>query len=323
MTFQSKRALVTGCAGFIGSHVTDRLLAGGVEVVGYDNFSTGQERFLSHLEGNPRFRLVRGDILDEGSLRAAMAGADFVFHIAANADVRGGMANPRVDLEQNAVGTHGVLEAMRSAGVKRIAFTSTAAVYGEPDKFPTPEDHPLVQTSTYGASKAAAEAFIQAYCEFYDFQAWMFRFVSFLGERYPHGVVFDFLKKLRANPAELEILGDGTQRKSYLHVADALDGFFLAIRETPGAKNIFNVGNTDYVDVRAVADTVCACAGLCGVRYRFTGGIRGWRGDSPFVHLDVSRLQALGWRPRLDCREAIRRTVAYLLANTWLFDARK
>jgi UDP-glucose 4-epimerase len=181
----------------------------------------------------------------------------------------------------------------------------------------------LVQTSTYGASKAAAEAFIQAYCEFYDFQAWMFRFVSFLGERYPHGVVFDFLKKLRANPAELEILGDGTQRKSYLHVADALDGFFLAIRETPGAKNIFNVGNTDYVDVRAVAETVCACAGLRGVRHRFTGGIRGWRGDSPFVHLDVSRLQALGWRPRLDCREAIRRTVAYLLANTWLFDARK
>jgi UDP-glucose 4-epimerase len=323
MSFASQCALVTGAAGFIGSHVVDRLLAMGVTVVGYDNLSTGQKRFLRHLDGNPRFRLVRGDILDETALPAAMAGVDFVFHLAANADVRGGQRNPKIDLEQNTVGTHRVLEAMRKTGVRRIAFTSSATVYGEPTVFPTPEDCPLIQTSTYGASKAAAEEFIEAYCEFYDFQAWMFRFVSFLGERYPHGVVFDFLKKLRASPGELEILGDGTARKSYLHVTDALDGFFTAISKTDGAKSIFNVGNTEYLDVRAVADVICESAGFRGVRYRFTGGARGWKGDSPFVHLDISRLQALGWRPQLTIPEAIRRTVSYLQANAWLLDARK
>ncbi|MCX6907202.1 MAG: NAD-dependent epimerase/dehydratase family protein [Verrucomicrobia bacterium] len=323
MSFACQHALVTGAAGFIGSHVADRLLAMGVTVVGYDNFSTGQPKFLNHLEGNPRFRLVRGDILDGAALSSAMAGVDFVFHLAANADVRGGQTNPRIDLEQNTIGTHSVLEAMRKAGARRIAFTSSATVYGEPETFPTPEDCPLIQTSTYGASKAAAEHFMEAYCEFYDFQTWVFRFVSFLGERYPHGVVFDFLKKLRANPKEMEILGDGKQRKSYLHVSDALDGFFMAIEKTPGAKNIFNVGNTEYLDVCAVADCVCKCAGYSSVKYRFTGGVRGWKGDSPFVHLDIRRLQALGWQPKLNVREAIRRTVAYLLANSWLLEARK
>lgn len=323
MSFTSQCALVTGAAGFVGSHVVDRLLAEGVGVVGYDNFSTGQERFLHHLRDNPRFRLVRGDILDEASLQAAMKGVDFVFHLAANADVRGGQANPRIDLEQNTIGTHHVLEAMRKNGVRRLAFTSSATVYGEPDTFPTPEDCPLIQTSTYGASKAAAEQFIEAYVEYYDFRAWIFRFVSFLGERYPHGVVFDFLKKLRANPAELEILGDGTQRKSYLHVEDALNGFFTAIGKADGVKSIFNVGNTEYLDVVQVANVVCECAGLKGAKHRFTGGSRGWKGDSPFVHLDIQRLQKLGWRPRLTIAEAIRRTVAYLQANAWLLEVRK
>ena len=323
MSFASQCALVTGAAGFVGSHVVDRLLAEGVAVTGYDNFSTGQEKFLQHLRGNPRFRLMRGDILDEASLQAAMTGVDFVFHLAANADVRSGQANPRVDLEQNTVGTHRVLEAMRKTGVRRIAFTSSATVYGEPEIFPTPEDCPLIQTSTYGASKAAAEQFIEAYAEFYDLRAWIFRFVSFLGERYPHGVVFDFLKKLRANPQEMEILGDGTQRKSYLHVEDALNGFFTAIAKADGAKNIFNVGNDEYLDVVRVAGIVCECAGLSGVRYRFTGGVRGWKGDSPFVHLDTARLQKLGWRPRVNIPEAIRRTVTYLQANPWLLEARK
>jgi UDP-glucose 4-epimerase len=323
MSFASQCALVTGAAGFVGSHVVDRLLAEGVAVTGYDNFSTGQEKFLEHLRGNPRFRLVRGDILDEAALRAAMTNADFVFHLAANADVRGGQSNPRIDLEQNTVGTHCVLEAMRKKGVRRIAFTSSSTVYGEPEIFPTPEDCPLIQTSTYGASKAAAEQFIEAYCEYYEFRAWIFRFVSFLGERYPHGVVFDFLKKLRANPAELEILGDGTQRKSYLHVDDALNGFFTAITKAGGSKNIFNVGNNEYFDVVQVADLICKSAGLSGVRYRFTGGVRGWKGDSPFVHLDTARLQKLGWQPRIAIPEAIRRTVAYLRTNAWLLEARK
>ncbi len=323
MSFTSQCALVTGAAGFVGSHVVDRLLAEGVAVVGYDNFSTGQEQFLHHLRDHPRFRLVRGDILDEGRLRAALAGVDFVFHLAANADVRGGQANPRVDLEQNTVGTHHVLEAMRQSGVRRMAFTSSATVYGEPDTFPTPETCPLIQTSTYGASKAAAEQFIEAYVEYYDFQAWIFRFVSFLGERYPHGVVFDFLKKLRANPGELEILGDGAQRKSYLHVDDALNGFFTAIEKADGVKSIFNVGNIEYLDVVHVANVVCECAGLNGVKYRFTGGSRGWKGDSPFVHLDTRKLQQLGWQPRLTIAEAIQRTVAYLQVNLWLLEMRK
>src|SRR5882672_1774394 len=204
------KAFVTGAAGFIGSTLVDRLLADEHEVVGYDNLSTGQEMFLAGACQSPAFRLVRGDTLDGATLADAMRGASMVFHFAANADVRFGTEHPRQDLEQNTLATFNVLEAMRTNNVTRIAFASTGSIYGEASVIPTPEDVPFpVQTSLYGASKLAGEGLIEAYCEGFGMQAWIFRFVSILGERYTHGHVFDFYKNLSANPHELQVLGNG------------------------------------------------------------------------------------------------------------------
>jgi UDP-glucose 4-epimerase len=215
------KAFVTGGAGFIGSTLVDRLLARGDEVVAYDNLVTGRKEFLRDASSNPRFKLIEGDILDRESMSAAMRGADFVFHLAANADVRFGTDHPEKDLQQNTIATFRVLEAMRENQIKRLAFSSTGSIYGEPTVFPTPEDAPLpVQTSLYGASKLACEGMISAYCEGFGFSAWIFRFVSILGERYTHGHVFDFYQRLRADPATLHVLGNGKQRKSYLYVQD-------------------------------------------------------------------------------------------------------
>jgi len=205
-----RRLVVTGCAGFIGSNLVDRLLASGREVVGVDDFSTGQRRFIASALRDPRFRLIEADLLAPSALTAAFAGADFVFHLAANADVRFGTEHPRRDLEQNTIATYNVLEAMRANGVRRIAFSSTGSVYGEPEVFPTPEDAAFpIQTSLYGASKAAGEALIAAYCEGFGFRSWIFRFVSILGERYTHGHVVDFYRQLRSDPTRLRVLGNG------------------------------------------------------------------------------------------------------------------
>src|SRR3972149_3898899 len=219
---------VTGAAGFIGSNLADRLLQAGHFVIGYDNFSTGQERFLEQACASPNFRLVRGDTLDLPALTAAVKGVDFVFHLAANADVRFGTEHPRKDLEQNTIATFNVLEAMRANGIRRIAFSSTGSIYGEPEVFPTPEhaSFPL-QTSLYGASKLAGEGLIEAYCEGFGFQTHVFRLVSIVGERYTHGHVLDFYKQLRQHPERIEILGDGKQRKSYLDIEDCLDALVL------------------------------------------------------------------------------------------------
>ena len=215
---------VTGAAGFIGSNLVDRLLAKGIRVVGWDNFSTGQDLFLQDALKNLNFKLVRGDNLDLDALTAAMEGCDTVFHLAANADVRFGLRHPKKDLEQNTIATFNVLEAMRANGTKTIAFASTGSVYGEATIIPTPEDHPFpVQTSLYAASKLAGEGLIHAYCEGYGFEGYVFRFVSILGERYTHGHVLDFYQQLLEHSDHLKVLGDGTQRKSYLYVQDCLD----------------------------------------------------------------------------------------------------
>jgi UDP-glucose 4-epimerase len=245
-----------------------------------------------------------------------------VFHLAANADVRGGIADRYVDLEQNVTGTHRVLEAMRASAVTEIVFTSSAAVYGEPDLFPTPEDYAGLQTSVYGASKLAAEAYIEAYCEYFGMTCHIFRFVSWIGERYSHGVIRDFVKKLRNSPKELQILGDGSQRKSYLHVEDGVRGIFLALEKIREQKNVINLGHEEYMNVSEVARIVCEEMGLGNVKYKFTGGPRGWVGDSPFVHLDISKIRSAGFRPKIRIEEGIRRTVQYLLANSWLLDSR-
>jgi len=317
------RCFVTGGAGFIGSNLSDRLLERGHDVVAYDNLSTGQDAFLDVSRRSPRFRFVRGDTLHLHDLTAAMAGSDIVFHLAANADVRFGIEHPRRDLEQNTIATFNVLEAMRATGVRRIAFSSTGSIYGDAAVFPTPEHAPFpVQTSLYGASKLACEGLIEAYCEGFGFQGYIFRFVSILGERYSHGHVFDFYRSLRANPHELRVLGDGRQRKSYLYVRDCVDAILMVLECRQDSKvHIFNLGTDEYCEVN---DSIAWITGHLGLqpRLHYTGGDRGWIGDSPFIFLDTAAVRALGWRPALSIRDGIIRTLEYLQANPWLLDTR-
>ena len=300
----------------------DRLLADENEVLALDNFSTGQEEFVASASLNPRYRLVRADLLDLDTLREAMAGIDVVFHLAANADVRFGTDHPRRDLEQNTIATWNVLEAMRAQGVRRLAFSSTGSVYGEAKVIPTPEDCPFpVQTSLYGASKLAAEGMIQAYCEGFGIQACIFRFVSIMGERYTHGHVFDFYKQLLEHPGELRVLGNGEQRKSYLYVQDCVDAILLALAKTTSPVSIFNLGTDEYCQVNQSIQWICEHLGL-HPKLTYTGGDRGWIGDNPFIFLDCSRIRALGWQPRLTIQQAVGKTVEYLQANQQILTAR-
>jgi UDP-glucose 4-epimerase len=300
------KALVTGGAGFIGSHLADLLLSGGHEVTVYDNLSTGRRRFLEGAAAHPGFRLVEGDLLDLDALTRAVSGHDQVFHLAANADVRFGTQHPRRDLEQNTIGTWNVLE---------------GSVYGEPGVFPTPESCPFPeQTSLYGASKAAAEGLLAAYCHGFGFEARVFRLVSALGERYQHGHVLDFMRKLRQDPAEIEVLGDGRQRKSYLYVKDVVAAMLLGVERAEGAFVALNIGHEQHCTVDDSLGWITGHLGLAPQR-RYTGGTRGWIGDSPFIHLDASRMRALGWSPTLGIREAVLRTVDDIQANPWLMDA--
>jgi UDP-glucose 4-epimerase len=316
------RAFITGAAGFIGSTLVDRLLADGHEVTGFDNFSTGQEEFVAGARLNPHYRLVRGDLLDLDAVRTAMAGSEVVFHLAANADVRFGTDHPRRDLEQNTIATWNVLEAMRTQGVRRIAFSSTGSVYGEASIIPTPEDCPFpIQTSLYGASKVAAEGLIQAYCEGFGMQACIFRFVSIMGERYTHGHVFDFYKQMLEHPGELHVLGDGTQRKSYLYVQDCVDAILLALERASTPVSVFNLGTDEYCRVTDSIHWICERLGL-DPALQFAGGDRGWIGDNPFIFLDCSRMRSLGWRPKLTIQQQVVRTVEYLQANQHILAAR-
>jgi UDP-glucose 4-epimerase len=317
------RAFVTGGAGFIGSNLVQRLLAEGHGVTAYDNFSTGRREFLAAVAGHPAFRLVEGDLLNLPRLRSALAGHDFVYHLAANADVRFGTHHPGRDLEQNTLATFHVLEAMRAHGIGRIAFASTGSVYGEATVFPTPEDAPFpVQTSLYGASKVAGEGLLSAYAGGFGMQVWIFRFVSILGECYTHGHVYDFYDKLRSNPHQIEVLGNGRQRKSYLYVQDCLDAMQQAIRQATDAVNIFNLGTDEYCTVDDSLGWICAHLGL-RPRRSYTGGERGWVGDNPFIFLDTRKIRSLGWRPRLTIREAVLRTLQYLQANPWILERRR
>jgi UDP-glucose 4-epimerase len=316
------KVLVTGGAGFIGSHVVDELIRQDHHVIVYDNFSTGFRQHLGQALNTTRLKIIKADILDLSRLKSALEGVSTVFHLAANADVRGGIVNTAIDVEQNMLGTHRVLEAMRAQSVREIIFTSSATVYGEPDRFPTPESQPLIQTSLYGASKLAAEAMIQAYGEYFGIRSYCFRFVSWIGERYSHGVVRDFVQKLLRNPKELEILGDGKQRKSYLHVADGIRGIFSAMQNLKDLKNVLNLGHVEYMNVKDVANIISQEMGLKTVNYRFTGGARGWLGDSPFVLLDISKIRETGFQPEISIEEGIRRTVRYLLENQWVLEAR-
>jgi UDP-glucose 4-epimerase len=315
-----KNILVTGGAGFIGSNLCDRLLHEGNMVVCYDNFSTGKLEFLRNAQQHSSFKLVKGDLLDLPLLTEIMTDVDLVVHFAANADVRFGLQHPRKDLEQNTIGTFNVLEAMRLKGVKKIAFSSTGSVYGEASIFPTPEDAPMpIQTSLYGASKLAGEALISAYCEGFGFQSWIFRFVSVLGERYTHGHVFDFYRKLKANPLEIEVLGNGKQRKSYMYVQDCIDAMLLAFENTHNPVNVINLGTREYSEVADSLGWICQYLKV-EPEVSFTGGERGWIGDNPFIFLDTNRINSLGWTPKKSIKEGVIKTLEWFGENDWVFE---
>jgi UDP-glucose 4-epimerase len=319
------KVFITGAAGFIGSTLGERFLAEGSTVTGWDNFSTGHPEFLSTASQNKNFQLVKGDNLDLPALTQAMATSecDLVVHLAANADVRFGLEHPEKDLRQNTIATFNVLEAMRANGVKKIAFASTGSVYGEATVIPTPEDAPFpIQTSLYAASKLAGEALINAYCEGYGFEGYVFRFVSILGERYTHGHVLDFYKQLLAHPDHLQVLGDGTQKKSYLYVGDCIGAMLHVVgREAAKAARhrvqVYNLGTNEYCQVNDSIAWICEHLSLYP-RREYSGGDRGWIGDNPFIFLDTKKIQATGWQPRLTIRESILRTLRWLQANPWI-----
>ncbi len=318
------KVLITGAAGFIGSNLADRLLADGHTVIGVDNLSTGHMKFLEGALKQPKFTFHKLDLYEERSLDNVLTSdVDWVYHLAANADVRDGLKHPRKDLEQNTIVTWNVLEAMRRVGVKKIGFSSTGSVYGEAKVIPTPEDAPFpIQTSLYGASKSACEGLISAYAEGYGFTARIYRFVSILGERYTHGHVFDFVRHLMKDPTTLPVLGDGTARKSYLYVGDCVEAILHTSRlETKNRLEIFNLGTDEYVAVNQSIDVICDELKINPKR-QYSGGDRGWVGDNPFIFLDTKKLVNSGWKPKLSIREGVRATVHYLQANPWVFESR-
>jgi len=312
--WKGKRVLVTGGAGFIGSHVCDELAERGASVSVYDNFSTGFREFVRTREG---VQVIEANLLDPSRLTAAMRGVDFVFHLAANADIKDNLKEPRKCIDENVVATQNVLEAMRAEGVRQVAFASTGSVYGEAAVFPTPEDAPFpIQTSLYATSKLAAEGLLSSYALGFGFSVWIFRFVSVLGPRYTHGHVIDFWRKLRRDPTRLEVLGNGLQEKSYLHVADCVAAIFTAVDRSTEAINIFNLGHTGSIRVN---DSIAIIARALGIspRLDYTGGERGWVGDSPKILLDTSRIRRLGWDARKSIEESIVETLRFLRDNPY------
>ncbi len=320
-----QRIFVTGAAGFIGSNLVDRLLGDGKSVVGWDNFSTGQRQFLEGALRHQNFQLIKGDNLDLPALTKAMAGCDTVFHLAANADVRFGLEHPSKDLQQNTVATFNVLEAMRASGIRTVAFSSTGSVYGEAEQIPTPEDAPFpIQTSLYAASKIAGEGMISSYCEGFKFEGYIFRFVSILGERYTHGHVFDFYRQLLDHPDHLKVLGDGTQRKSYLYVQDCLDAMLHVMqlgtaRRAKHGVEVYNLGTDEYVQVNDSVRFLCGALGL-KPRLEYSGGQRGWVGDNPFIFLDTQKIRGTGWKTTLTIEQGIIRTLQWLQQNRWVYE---
>jgi UDP-glucose 4-epimerase len=322
-----KHVFVTGAAGFIGSTLVDRLLSEGIQVTGWDNLSTGQIRFLDGAKRNELFTFIQGDNLDLPELIKAMTSCDTVFHLAANADVRFGTEHPRKDLEQNTIATFNVLESARQNNIKRFAFSSTGSVYGESPVIPTPEHAPFpIQTSLYGASKIAGEGMISAYGEGFDMECYIFRFVSILGERYTHGHIFDFYKQLLENPKKLRILGDGSQRKSYLYVQDCVDAILHVIKlgtakTAPHHTQLYNLGTPEFVQVNDSVRTIVDSLNL-NPSLDYTGGNKGWIGDNPFIFLETKKITQTGWKPKLTIKEGIVKTLRWLEANPWVYEVR-
>ncbi len=308
------KILVTGGAGFIGSHLVDRLIENGNRITVFDNLSSGKMEFIEHHLENPDFTLIKGDLLDKEAIEKTCKDIDLVCHVAANPDVRLGASDTKVHLDQNILATYNLLEAMRKNNIKKIAFTSTSTVYGEANIIPTPENYgPLIPISLYGASKLACEAFITSYSHTFDMQAWIFRFANIVGPRSTHGITVDFIGKLRRNSNLLEILGDGRQEKSYLHVLECVDAILFLIEESKEKVNIFNVGSEDTISATEIGKAVIEEMGLSNVEFIYTGGSRGWKGDVPRMRLGIEKMKNLGWKPIYTSERSVRETARALL----------
>lgn len=309
------KAFVTGGAGFIGSHIVDKLIDAH-DVTVYDNLSSGKLKFIMHhLNNNKKnFNFFNADLLDSEKLKKVIKGHDFVFHIAANPDIRYGIGHTDTDLKQGTIATFNVLEAMRANDIKNIVFSSSSVVYGEATVLPTSEDYGhLIPISLYGASKLACEGLITSYCHTFDMNSWIFRFANIVGNRGTHGILVDFIAKLKKNPHELEILGDGRQKKSYLLVEECIDAIFYVIENSKNKVNIFNIGCKDQVSVSRIAEIVVEESALKDVEFKYTGGDRGWKGDVPRMMLDVSKINQLGWKAKYTSEEAVRKAVRWLI----------
>ena len=310
-----RRILVTGGAGFIGSHIVDRLVEEGYAVRVIDNLSSGRLENLARHRGNPQVEVVVGDLKRPEDALRAVEGVDAVFHFAANPEVRVSTTNPEIHFNENVVATFNLLEAMRRKGVREIVFASSSSVYGEPEEIPVGENAPVRPVSVYGASKAACENLIHAYSKLYGIRAVVLRYANVVGPRLRHGVVWDFVNKLLRNPTELEILGDGTQARSYVHVSDAVEATMTAWRKSGQGFSVYNVASEDWITVNEVADEVIKAMGLTGVKKVYKPVLHGvgWPGDVKKIALKIEKIKRLGYKPRMSSREAIRFTAHELI----------
>ncbi|MDD5472732.1 MAG: NAD-dependent epimerase/dehydratase family protein [Candidatus Methanoperedens sp.] len=312
----NNKIIVTGGAGFIGSHTVDKLLSSGNEVTVIDNLSSGRMEFIEHHLKEPNFRFINIDLLELEELKKAICGSDIIYHLVANPDVRLGAEDTRIHLEQNIITTYNLLEAMRVNKQQNIVFTSTSTVYGEAAVIPTPENYgPLIPISLYGASKLACEALITSYCHTFGMKSWIFRFANIVGARSTHGIIVDFINKLRNNPNSLEILGDGRQLKSYLHVSDCLDAIQFAVGHSDEMVNIFNIGSDDTINSTEIGKIVVSEMGLKDVEFTYTGGKRGWKGDVPRMQLSIDKLKKIGWEPVHNSKSSVVAAVRSALGN--------
>jgi len=310
------KVFVTGGAGFIGSHLVDKLIQDGHTVTCFDNLSSGNKKFLSHLKDNDKLTFIEGDLLDIDLLKNLIKSREVVFHIAANPFVRLGEEQTRLDLEQGPIATYNLLEAMRVNNIKKIVFSSSSVVYAETPPIALPETYgPTLPISLYGAGKLGAEGLISAFCGTFDFQAWIYRFANVVGIRGTHGVIVDFIDKLNKNPNELEILGNGKQQKPYLHVYDVVEGIMHGFEKSNEKINLFNLGPDSNTTVTRIAEMVVEEMGLSNVEFKYTGGSRGWKGDVPRFQLDASKIKKLGWNEKYTSDEAVRKSIREILDN--------
>jgi UDP-glucose 4-epimerase len=312
---RAMKYFLTGGAGFIGSHMVDVLIEEG-EVTVYDNLSSGKMDYIARHQADDRFRFIKDDLGKLPSLNETMKGHEAVFHFASNPDIAKSMVETDLDIREGTLLTYNVLEAMRLNGVKRILYASGSGIYGDVGLTPTPEDFgPLLPISMYGASKLACEALISAFCHMFDMQGYIFRFANVVGSRQTHGVGYDFINKLRKNPKELAILGDGTQSKSYIHVSDVIDAMLFVYKKSTDRINVFNVATDDYIDVNTIAEVVIEEMDLEDVTLRYAGGDRGWKGDVPVVRFNLDKIHRLGWQAKFNSKEALRKSIREMLGN--------